>query len=125
MAVASRGGGLINEHFGHAREFLVYEASPAGVRFIGHRKTDLYCSGKDACGDAESTLGRTIRTLAGCEAVLCSKVGFEPWEHLEAAGIRPDGEHAMEPIEQAVAALYRAMFQEGRLTEDHARIKAG
>jgi nitrogen fixation protein NifB len=81
MAVASRSGGLINEHFGHAREFLVYEASPAGVRFIGHRKTDLYCSGGDTCGDAETTLGKTISALAGCEAVLCSKVGFEPWEH--------------------------------------------
>ncbi|HTY98549.1 MAG TPA: nitrogenase cofactor biosynthesis protein NifB, partial [Rhodocyclaceae bacterium] len=32
MAVASKGSGLINEHFGHAREFLVYEASAAGAR---------------------------------------------------------------------------------------------
>lgn len=39
MAVSTNGGGVINEHFGHAHEFLVYEASPAGVRFIGHRKT--------------------------------------------------------------------------------------
>ena len=54
MAVASKGSGLINQHFGHAREFLVYEASPAGVRFIGHRKTDLYCTGGDTCGEAES-----------------------------------------------------------------------
>ncbi len=117
MAVASRGGGLVNEHFGHAREFLVYEASPAGVRFIGHRKTDLYCGGGDTCGDAESTLAQTIRALEGCVAVLCSKVGFEPWEHLEAAGITPNGEHALEPIEQAVAAVYLAMYQEGRLIQ--------
>ncbi len=125
MAVASRGGGLINEHFGHAREFLIYEASPTGVRFIGHRKTDLYCSGGDTCGDAEVTLGQTIRALAGCEVLLCSKIGFEPWEHLEAAGIQPDGEHAMEPIEQAVAAVYLAMFQDGRLTKASTRVKAG
>ncbi len=125
IAVASRGGGVVNEHFGHAREFLVYEASPMGVRFIGHRKTDLYCSGGDTCGDAEATLNHTIRSLAGCEAVLCSKIGFEPWEHLEAAGIQPDGEHAMEPIEQAVAAVYLAMFQDGRLTEASTRVKAG
>ena len=61
--------------------------------------------------------GPDHRALAGCEVVLCSKVGFEPWEHLEAAGIQPNGEHAMEPIEEAVAAVYLAMFQEGRLTE--------
>ena len=31
MAVATRGGGVINEHFGHASEFLIYEASSRGL----------------------------------------------------------------------------------------------
>ena len=44
MAVAGKNG-VVAEHFGHAKEFLIYEASPAGVRFIGHRKTELYCGG--------------------------------------------------------------------------------
>jgi len=115
MAVATTGGGLINQHFGHAREFLIYEATDKDVRFVGHRKVDLYCSGGDTCGDADTTLEKTIRALAGCEAVLCSKIGYEPWGLLEAAGIAPNGEHAMEPIEDAVAAVYREMAAEGRL----------
>jgi nitrogen fixation protein NifB len=115
MAVATTGGGLINQHFGHAREFLIYEATDKDVRFVGHRKVDLYCSGGDTCGDAETALEKTIRALAGCEAVLCSKIGYEPWGLLEAAGIAPNGEHAMEPIEDAVAAVYREMAAEGRL----------
>jgi nitrogen fixation protein NifB len=115
MAVATTGGGVINQHFGHAREFVIYEASSQGVRFIGHRKVDLYCSGGDTCGDAETALGKTIRTLAGCEAVLCSKIGYEPWGLLEEAGIAPNGEHAMEPIEEAVAAVYREMAEQGAL----------
>jgi nitrogen fixation protein NifB len=73
MAVATKGGGVINEHFGHASEFLIYEASEFGVRFIGHRKTTPYCEGGDTCGDGESALDVTIRELAGCEVVLCSK----------------------------------------------------
>jgi len=125
MAVASKGGGVINQHFGHAREFMVYEASPAGVRFIGHRKTELYCSGGDTCGEAESSLDQIIRALEGCEAVLCSKVGFEPWEALEAVGIQPNGEHGMEPIEEAVAAVYAEMAKAGRLTEPAAHARAG
>jgi len=108
---------VINQHFGHAKEFLVYEASPEGVRFISHRKTDLYCSGDDNCGDGESVLQRTIRTLEGCEAVLCSKIGYEPWEMLEQAGIQPNGEHAMEPIEEAVWAVYQEMAEAGKLDE--------
>jgi nitrogen fixation protein NifB len=115
MAVATSGGGVVNQHFGHVREFLVYEASLHDVRFIGHRKVDMYCSGGDSCGDAETSLQRTIRTLEGCEAVLCSRIGYEPWGLLEEAGIQPNGEHALEPIEQAVAAVYREMAEAGRL----------
>ena len=58
MAVATKGQGVVNEHFGHAKEFLVYEASPSGIRFIGHRKAEQYCSGDDTCGEGESTLAR-------------------------------------------------------------------
>lgn len=115
MAVATTGGGVINQHFGHAREFLVYEASANDVRFIGHRKVDLYCSGDDTCGDGESVLAKTIRVLDGCEVVLCSRIGYEPWGQLEAAGIAPNGEHAMEPIEDAIAAVYREMGEAGLL----------
>jgi ferredoxin len=56
----------------------------------------------------------TIRELAGCEVVLCSKVGYEPWGPLEAAGMQPNGEHAMEPIEEA-AAVYAEMHAAGKL----------
>ena len=117
MAVATSGGGVINQHFGHAKEFLIYEASPTDVRFISHRKVDLYCSGGDTCGDAETTLEKIIKTLKGCEAVLCSKIGFEPWGMLEAAGIQPNGEHAMEAIELAVAAVYKEMADSGQFDE--------
>lgn len=117
MAVATSGGGLINQHFGHATEFLIYEASPNGVRFISHRKVDQYCVGNDSCGEKESALSGSIRALKGCEAVLCSKVGYEPWSLLEEAGIMPNGEHAMEPIEEAVLAVYKEMIAAGKLDE--------
>ncbi|MBW8305316.1 MAG: hypothetical protein K0M46_00325 [Thiobacillus sp.] len=117
MAVSTKGGGVINEHFGHAHEFLVYEASPAGVRFIGHRKTTPYCEGGSSCGDGESALDETLRVLKGCEVVLSAKIGFEPWAPLEAAGIQPNGEHAMEPIEEAIAAVYEELRAAGKLDD--------
>ena len=124
MAVATSGQGVINVHFGHAKEFLIYEASPDGVRFISHRKADAYCGGDTSCGETESTLQRTIHSLAGCEAVLCSKVGYEPWEMLEKAGIMPNGEHAMENIEDAVMAVYSEMAKAGKLTAENAPLRA-
>ncbi|MGB4336067.1 MAG: nitrogenase cofactor biosynthesis protein NifB [Chromatiaceae bacterium] len=115
MAVATSGGGLINQHFGQAREFLIYEASAQDVRFVGVRKVTAYCSGPDDCGELDWALEDTLRALSGCEAVLCSRIGFEPWGQLEAAGIAPNGEHALEPIEQAVASLYQEWVAAGRL----------
>ena len=121
MAVAAKNG-VVSEHFGHAREFLVYEASPTGVRLMGHRKVDLYCNGATDCGDsgeggqpAGSILDQIIHALSGCEQVLCARIGFEPWGQLEAAGIQPNGEHAMEPVEDAVLAVYQEMAAAGKL----------
>lgn len=117
MAVATKGGGIINQHFGHAKEFLIYEASSEGAKFVGHSKTELYCTGEDTCGEAESRLSKIMKALEGCEAVLCAKIGFEPWNQLEAAGIQPNGEHAMEPIEDAVMAVYQEMLDAGKLDD--------
>ena len=118
MAVAAKGG-LVAIHFGHAKEFLIYEASAAGAKFVGHRKADAYCSGDETCGESEmsgeSVLERTIRALEGCEVVLCSRIGIEPWGKLEAAGIQPNGEHAMEPNEEAVMAVWNEMLAAGKL----------
>ena len=36
---------------------------------------------------------------------------------LEDAGIVPNGEHAMEPIEDAVMAVYKEMIENGQLDE--------
>jgi nitrogen fixation protein NifB len=49
--------------------------------------------------------------------VLCSKIGFEPWDMLEKAGITPNGEHAMEAIEEAVMLVYNEMAVAGKLDD--------
>ena len=116
MAVTSQGSGLINEHFGRAREFLIYEVSPAGVRLLGHRKADRYCTGPEDCGEVESRLTDILRALEGCEVLLCAQIGIEPWNQLEAAGIQPNSEHALEPIEEAVLAVYQKLQAAVKLT---------
>ena len=58
-----------------------------------------------------------VRALSGCEAVLCSKIGYEPWGLLEDAGIAPNGEYAMEPIEEAVMSVYQEMITAGKLDD--------
>ena len=115
IAVATKGGGVINEHFGHAHEFLVYEVGPQSARFLGHRKCTPYCMGDTSCGDGETVLAGIIRSLEGVEVLLASKIGFEPWGDLEKAGIQPNGEHAMEPIDEALRAVYDELAAAGKL----------
>ena len=86
VAVATKGSGLINEHFGHAKEFQVYELSTAGAKFVGHRRVDLYCQG--GYGE-EDSLATIIRAINDCHAVFVAKIGGCPKSELAAGRHRP------------------------------------
>jgi len=102
VAVATKGGGVVNQHFGHAEEFWVYEAGENWAKLVQTRSVARYCEGPSECGDAETTLQKTVRLLSDCAAVLCSKVGPEPRDLLAAAGI--EAVELYDVIEPAVAA---------------------
>lgn len=121
IAVASKGGGLVNEHFGHAHEFLVYEVDAQGERLLGHRKCTPYCMGDSSCGDGERVLDGIIAALRGVEVILASRIGIEPWARLEQAGLQPNGEHAMAPIGEALRAVYGQLAAAGKLDVAAAR----
>lgn len=84
VAVATKGGGLVNQHFGHAKEFMIYEVDANEARFVGHRKVAEYCQG--GYGE-EAMLENIINTVADCKAVLASKVGPCPQKKLESIGL--------------------------------------
>ena len=68
IAIATKGGGRINEHFGHAREFQVYEVSTAGAKFVGHRRVDNYCKGGFGEEESLETVIRAIRSISSVSA---------------------------------------------------------
>ncbi len=107
VAIATKGGGRINEHFGHAKEFMVYEAGPKGIEFIGHRKVENYCMG--GFGE-DATLDGTIEALEGVNIVLCSKIGDCPKDDLARAGIEATDAFAHDYIETAISSLYAARY---------------
>ncbi|TPW32556.1 nitrogenase cofactor biosynthesis protein NifB [Martelella alba] len=110
LAVATKGGGRINEHFGHAREFQVYEATPEGISFVGHRKVEQYCL--DGFGE-DATLDGVIAALEGIDAVLCAKIGDCPRDQLAAAGLTASDTYGFDYIETAIGAYYRDVFGVG------------
>lgn len=104
VAVATKGDGRINEHFGHASEFQIYEVSVAGTHFVGHRRVDLYCQG--GYGE-EETLDTVTRAINDCHAVFVAKIGACPKDELSAAGIEPVEKYAHEFIEQSALAYFQ------------------
>lgn len=105
VAVASKGSGLINEHFGHAKEFQVYELSTSGAKFVGHRRVDVYCQG--GYGE-EDRLSAIMRGIQDCHAVFVAKIGGCPKSNLIKAGIEPVDEYAYEFIEKSAIAWFRS-----------------
>jgi len=104
IAVATKGHGRINEHFGHAQEFQIYELSTEGSKFVGHRRVDLYCQG--GFGE-EDTLQTVIRAINDCTAVFVAKIGGCPKADLQKAGIDPVDKYAHEFIEQSAVKYFR------------------
>ncbi len=103
VAACTKGGGRVNQHFGHAEEFHVYEVDRSGVRFVGIRRADRYCTGGD--GD-DDVLENAIRSLEGVGALVCAKIGRCPKQRLAEAGIAVSDAHAFDYIETAVAGHF-------------------
>ena len=107
VAVCTKGGGRINQHFGHAAEFQVFEVDARGVRFSGHRKADTYCQG--GFGD-DDKLDVVLAALDGIDAVFVAKIGRCPKNDLKAAGIEAVDQYPFDYIETAIAAWYAERF---------------
>ncbi|ASW03077.1 nitrogenase cofactor biosynthesis protein NifB [Paraburkholderia aromaticivorans] len=113
VAVATKGGGRVNEHFGHVTEFQIFEVSAAEALFVGHRRVDLYCQG--GYGDDEQ-LPSVVRAINDCHAVLVAKIGACPKDELAQAGIEPVDQYVGEFIEKAALAWfndYRSRIESG------------
>lgn len=103
VAVATKGQSRINEHFGHASEFQIYQVSGAGTKFVGHRRVDLYCQGGFGEEDALATV---VRAINDCHAVFVAKIGACPKDDLKKAGIDPVDRYAHGFIEQSAIAYF-------------------
>mgnify|MGYP001307806723 FL=1 len=128
VAVATEGHGKVNQHFGHATEFQIFQVSKTEALFVGHRRVDLYCQG--GYGEDE-TLPSVVSAINDCHAVLVSKIGACPRDELSAAGIEPVDQYAHEFIEKAALgwfADYRSRIASGAITHQargDARIRQG
>ena len=87
IAVASLDGISINQHFGHAERFRIYEVEGDEVRLVDVKKVERYCS-FDQDHPLRGHILRDIATaLEGCRAIVCAQIGQAPQMEMERLGI--------------------------------------
>jgi len=87
FAVASGNGYLVDLHFGHADDLLIYDAAPSAVRFVERREIRKYCGGKERCEDPGERMANMLEMLSDCHALLVLRIGDAPRRAFEAKGI--------------------------------------
>jgi MoaA/NifB/PqqE/SkfB family radical SAM enzyme len=88
FAVATSGGTLVDEHFGHVRAFGIYEYSQGKVSLAERREVAKYCNGSQDCGGRHDRIGAVIKTIEDCEAVIVLRIGEAPRYELARRGIK-------------------------------------
>ena len=95
IAVSSKSGILVDQHFGHASDFYIYENKDNNIKFREKRSVSRYCEGEDSCdgmggGNKEGKIDAIIETIKDCKVVLAMRIGEAPRQKLK--------EHSIETI---------------------------
>jgi predicted Fe-Mo cluster-binding NifX family protein len=107
IAVASKDGHAINQHFGHAERFLIYRVESGEAKLVDEKKVERYCS-YDADHPLRAHLLRAIaEALDGCRAVVCAQIGQGPQLEMERLGL--DTFVADGPIRETLVELARIL----------------
>lgn len=85
VAVASSDGKVVNRHFGHTTQFLIFELSDGVVNFLESRENVPTChTGRHELSD----LAATAETIKDCAYVVASRIGSGAASVLLDKGIR-------------------------------------
>ncbi|HEY8464228.1 MAG TPA: NifB/NifX family molybdenum-iron cluster-binding protein [Bacillota bacterium] len=85
VAVASTDGKYVNDHFGRAKQFLVFDINGSEYRFLELRQNTPSCNLE---GTDENKHLKTVELLADCQAVLVARIGPGAERYLSEHGIK-------------------------------------
>lgn len=89
IAIVSTDGTNVNEHFGKAEKFLVYDASDSGLKLIEERpSTPLSVGDPDHPFDSDR-FGAIVDVIKDCKSVYITQIGETPATKLKEQGIEP------------------------------------
>ncbi len=87
FAVASKSGMLVDQHFGHASEFYIYECKNEEAVFKERRGVEQYCNGSELCEDTKDKIDNLLHTIKDCDGVIAMRIGEAPKQKMKAQKI--------------------------------------
>ncbi|MDU4960470.1 MAG: nitrogenase cofactor biosynthesis protein NifB [Sporomusaceae bacterium] len=118
IAVTSRHGTCVDQHFGHAEEFSIYRGNGRDFTLLERRPVAKFCGGMAECGTEDDRRDATIRAVGDCQAVLTMRIGQHAKEKLAEQGIQSieycDAvetglRHAVSSLREAAAAALKGV----------------
>ncbi|MBZ2166609.1 NifB/NifX family molybdenum-iron cluster-binding protein [Methanobacterium spitsbergense] len=87
VAIASNDGKIINQHFGHAKQFLIFDIDDNGdYEYIELRENIPTCSGGN---HTAASMESTLKLIKDVDIVLVSQIGPGASQSLISIGIQP------------------------------------
>lgn len=89
IAVTSKHGKLVDQHFGHATRFFIYQGDGQEFQLRETRAAAQYCAGMAECDTTglDSRREQLIDLLQDCDAVLTMRIGYHAKEKLQNSGV--------------------------------------
>ncbi|MDD3306296.1 NifB/NifX family molybdenum-iron cluster-binding protein [uncultured Acetobacterium sp.] len=84
IAAVSSDGKLINQHFGQARDFYIFDIMNEGYKFLGIRTGKPFCSGGE---HDDGELYNAVDLISDCDYLLAVQVGHGAQKELKNHGI--------------------------------------
>src|SRR5512139_1000448 len=104
IAVASKSGTQVDQHFGHAERFLIYDCAAGKPQLVKEVPVEKYCSYDPDHVFRKPQFQAIVEALAGCRAVITAMIGDYPRQELTKAGMVHIA--AVGPIESALLAAH-------------------
>jgi predicted Fe-Mo cluster-binding NifX family protein len=108
VAVASSDGIVVNQHFGHTEQFIIYDLKDkADFTFLEVRKINPPCSFGT---HNQNALEEAVEKISDCNYVLCYQIGKGAYEVLKERGIYAFA--VGDYIEAALIRLLKTVIQQ-------------
>ena len=108
VAFASTDRTRVNQHFGAAEGFVVYEVTPDKATLVGVAEF-----AEEAMDGNEDKLGAKVDFLEGCAAVYVMAIGASVIKKLMARGVQPIRINEIDAVDDLLSEVSKAMSDGG------------